>query len=168
MKKVKFNADTTLIYKSIPPLAVPAISSNYEKQNPKPEKPTYTTVAAGGSTVTFDHDETTISDKDGSKELYETWLKESNTWQTGLTEKLMMLFLLEGIEIEIGESTLKKWHNRLARYYNLEDLEEDDLHLLYLQTFVFKDQDAIQGAINEIMTITGVKQEDVVAAESLF
>lgn len=168
MKTIKFNDDTTITYTSIPPLAVPAITANYEKEFAKPEKPTYTTKAAGGAEVTFEHDETTISDKDGSKEAYEQYLVDINEWQSGLTEKLMMLFLLEGIELNIDKKTQKKWDTRLSRYYNLTDLEEDDLHLLYLQTFVFKNQEAIQDAIQEIMVMTGVKQEDVVAADKLF
>lgn len=167
MKETKIDKDLTIIYKSIPPLAIPAITQNHEKNHPRPQKPTYTTVAAGGTEVTFEHDETTIS-TDEEKDLYNKYLKDNFEWQKELTEKITLLFLLEGIEIKASKNLIKKWHNRLERYYDIEGLEEDDLHLLYLQTFIFTTSNEIEKATKTIMSLTGVSEADLEAAEKLF
>ena len=166
-KPVKINSDLTIEYQSIPPLAIPAINQNYEKNNPKPEKPQYKVEAAGGVVLWMDHDETTV-ETDEEKELLNKYLKDNFEWQKGLTEKITLLFLLEGIEIRASKKLKKQWHNRLERYYDLTDLEEDDLHLLYLQTFIFKTSQEIEAATKTIMSLTGVSEADLEAAEKLF
>lgn len=167
MKDIKIDKDLTITYKPIPPLAIPAITQNYEKNNPKPVKPTYTSKAAAGVEVTFEHDETTVSTNE-EKEALTKYLHDNFEWQRGLTEKITLLFLLEGIEIKASAKLKKQWHNRLERYYEITDLEEDDLHLLYLQTFIFKTSQEIEKATKIIMGLTGVSEADLEAAEKLF
>jgi len=167
MKTVTIDKDVSIVYKPIPPLAVSAIQVNYSKKNPKPEKPTYEFSAAGGVTIRQDHDETTVS-TDEEKKTWQEYVTKETTWQTGLTERLMMLFLCEGIEIKVSDKKKKLWDKRLERYYDLEDLDQDDKQLLYLQTFIFKTTGEIERATKEIMALTGVQEEDLEAAESLF
>lgn len=168
MKTVQIEKDVTIKYKPIPPLAVSAIQTNYTKKHPKPEKPTYTFEAAGGVKIEQEHDETSISPHDGSKELWDKYIIDNNIWQSGLTERLMLLFLVEGIEIDVTDKKKRQWNKRLERYYDLEDLEDDDIQLLYLQTFVFKTPKEIENATKIIMGLTGVSDADLEAAENLF
>jgi hypothetical protein len=167
MKTVKIDNDLSIIYKPIPPLAVSAIQTNYSKKNPKPVKPTYEFSAVGGVTVQQEHDETTVSTEE-EKAAWAKYKADETVWQTGLTEKLMLLFLCEGLEIKVSAKRKKQWDKRLERYYDLEDLDEDDLQLLYLQTFVFKTTQELEKATKVIMGLTGVSEEDLEAAENLF
>ena len=167
-KKVEIEKGVTVVYKSIPPLAPAAIQTNYEKQNPKPVKPTYIFEAVGGVKIEQEHDETTISTPE-EKQAYEKYLNDNREWQTGLTFRLMNLFLLEGIELEVSDKKQKEWNEKLKLYgFSGEFESETEKQLTYLQTFIFKDKDAVSNATQIIMSLTGVSQEDIEAAEKLF
>ena len=167
MKTVKIDNEVSIVYRPIPPLAVSAIQTNYSKKHPKPEKPTYEFEAAGGVTIQQEHDETTVSTEE-EKAAWAKFVTDDREWQTGLTEKLMLLFLCEGIEIKVSNKRKKRWDKRLERYYDLEDLDEDDIQLLYLQTFVFKTAGELENATKIIMGLTGVTEADLEAADALF
>lgn len=169
-KKVKVNDDLTIVYKPIPPLAFSAIQTTYNKQFPKPEHPTYEFEAAGDVTVVEKHDETTIDPKNPEEvKMWDTYTSSMQEWQTGLTERLMTLTLLEGMIIEASDNLREKWDRKLKRYHgDISELDDEDMQLLYIQTFIFTDKDSIDNATKLIMALTGVSEADLESAEQLF
>lgn len=151
----------------ISPLVQQAIEGQYKKKNPEPIKPTYTVEAAGGVVETFEHDETTI-DTPEEKEAYAKWKSDYEKWNGGLVHKVIRMFLLKGLTLKLTpeqEESLAITTELLGFDVPTTQMERE---LFYLETFIVNTQQKLEIVMAEVLAATGVKQEVLEQAESLF
>jgi hypothetical protein len=159
----------SLVVEPVSPLAPKAIEIQYRKKYSEPECPTYSVEAAGGVTETFEFDgESIVEATTEEKEAYIVYKEALEEWQTGLTLRLLRLFLSQGITLKL---TKKQEEDFRVELELLEiDVPENKLEreLFYLETFVLSTQDSMQEVIQAVMAETGIKEEAIEAAGATF
>lgn len=151
----------------ISPLIQQAIEGQYKKKNPEPVRPTYTVEAFGGVVETFPHDETTVETPEEKAEFLK-WKEAHGAWQSGLMHKIIRMFLLKGVTLHLTDEQ----EQELALETDLLgiDLPENkkERELFYLETFVVNTQEKLEAVMKGVLEQTGIKQEALEQAESLF
>ena len=130
-------------------------------------QPTYTVDAVGGVVETFKHTHETVQTTE-EKETLLAWQEAQDEWQTGLTYKLLRLFLAQGITLKL---TKKQKANIEGQLLVLElDVPENEVEreMFYLETFVINSQSAMQTIIEAVLSETGIKEEAIAAANATF
>lgn len=166
MKTLNFDG-YVLEVSPISPLAPQAIENQHKKQNPEPARPTYTVEAAGGVVETHLHDETTLETEE-EKSVYLTWKQKHSEWQASLMQKVIRMFLLKGVKLVLTkeqEEELELETLLLGIDLPASKLERE---LFYLEMFVVNTQQKLELVMQTVLSETGVKQEALEQAESLF
>jgi len=156
-----------LIIQPVSPLAPKAVEMQYKKANPEPLQPTYTVEAVAGIVETFKHDKTTIST---AEELiaFETWEIKHNEWMSGLTYKLLRLFLSQGVKLAL---TKEQETDLLGQTAMLEiDLptNKSERDLFLLETYILSSPALMEKVIQAVLEETGIKEASIEAANALF
>ena len=168
MKQVRINEDVAVIYKAIPPLAPSSIELAQEHRWPKPQKPTYTFEAAGGVSVTMDHDEDSVSTPE-EKKAWAEYERESAAWQTELMNSIINLIFMEGVDLVATDEIKQEWDERLSMYgHDVTKMSQSAKKLSYLKTFVFNSKEKIGDVMNIVFAETGVSKDDLAAAKKMF
>lgn len=152
---------------SVSPLAPKSIEVQYRKKYPEPQKPTYDIESAGNVVETIEYT-WDACETDEEKETYLKWKQEHDEWQTGLTYRLMRLFLTQGVTLKLT----KKQEENIKAQIELLELEvpetEIERETFYLETFVIDGAPAMEAIMKGVMGEVGVKEEALEAAEALF
>ena len=165
MKELKISG-YKLVVSSISPLAPKAIEIQYKKTNLEPEQPTYTVKAVGDVVETFKHTAESVETPEEKAALL-AWKEKHDEWMSGLTYKLLRLFLSQGVELKLTPKQQKSLEveTGLLELDVPENKTERDL--FYIETFVLTDQDKMQTLIEEVLAETGISSEALeVAAET--
>ena len=157
----------TITYKPIPPLAPKMIEVQYEKAYPKPEKPTYEMKVAGGVTIREPHTPDTL-ETDEERKAYNEWQKADKDWQTGLTERLLNLFILSGTTLTIDDDTREEWDETLSSLGIEIPESKTERKKLYVSMFVLTDADKVNELSQGVLRATGVDEAELEAASKLF
>ncbi len=155
-----------MVVGSVSPLAPKAIELQYKKKNPEPIQPSYS-VEGAGVVTNFKHTPETVETKEEKEELA-SWQEEHDTWTSGLTFKLLRLFLSQGITLKL---TAKQKRDIEGQLYVLEiDIPETEIErdLFYLETFVIKDEASMQQVIEAVLGATGIDAEALATADATF
>lgn len=155
-----------LVVGSVSPLAPKAIELQYKKKNPEPIQPSYSVEGAGVVTE-FKHNSETVETKE-EKEGLASWQIAHDEWTSGLTFKLLRLFLSQGIKLKL---TAKQKRDIESQLYVLEiDIPETEVErdLFYLETFVIKDEESMQQVIEAVLGATGIDAEALATADATF
>jgi len=157
----------TLYIKSVSPLAPKAVELQYKRKFPEPQAPTYEFEAAGGITEVLTHTLDTIETTE-EKEAYLAWQEAHDAWMSGLTYKIMRLFLSQGVELKLTKAQLENF-KVLADMLELEiPTSTTEATLFYLETFIIDSPDKVKTVIDAVLEATGIKEESLEAANALF
>ena len=153
----------------VSPLAPKAIEIQYRRKYPEPEPVTYEVESVGGLTETFEYDMESIEEAtDEERKAFAAYVEALEEWQTGLTLKLLRLFLTQGVKLQLTDEQAQ---NFAAQIRVLElDVPENELerNLFFLETFILNTQDDMQRVIQAVMAETGIKEDAIEAANATF
>lgn len=139
------------------------IVARWEEQGKKrPTPPTYTTTTAGGDTETLEHDVTTLT-TDEDKADWEAYVNAAYLFTMQVGELLMDIAFMEGVEVEVEESWVRR---RKLLGLSVPD-DEDARRLLYIKTELCKGDDG--GLLFQaICELSGVKAGSAQVAKDSF
>jgi hypothetical protein len=166
MKLIKLG-DYNLEVKAISPLLQQSIETKYRKENPEPKVPTYTVEAAGGIVETFEHNETTV-DTAEEKAEYKKWKDAHDVWSAGLVQRIVRMFLLRGLNLKLTSEQVEELEIETDLLGFTVPTNERERNLFWLETFIVDSQEKLETVMQEVLGQTGIKQEALSEAESLF
>jgi hypothetical protein len=147
----------------IPPLMIPRVSNSIKF----PDKPTYTVTLATGEKQVFEHDEKSLTTEE-DKEAWKKYLDDQKEAETELSQKMLKVILQEGVIVEDDDSRIARWKKRQAIIGLPVSEDIDQLLLDFKQDEVVKNAQDINDLMDQVMSLTGVKKEDLAAARQSF
>lgn len=166
MKLIKFGS-YNLEIKPVSPLLQQSIETRYRKEFPEPVQPTYTIEAVGGIVETFKHDETTVETPEEKKEFAD-WKVAHEAWSAGLVQRIVRMFLLRGVNLKLSPEQVEELNLETELLEFKVPNNERERNLFWLETFIVDSQEKLEKIMEEVLGQTGVKQEALSEAESLF
>jgi len=144
----------------------PILIDKVQKTIPVPEPPTYIAETVGGGQEIHVHDESTLESPEDHA-AWATYKRELADYQSSVTDKLLELFILMGVDLELPEDD--SWVEE-HKYLGLEVPVDDRraLKVYWVSNVVLGSGEDLTGLMFEVMKGTGVDQEVLDSVQDSF